>query len=102
MKKICSILLLWLSTYNIFGQCANLTPYQPVGWDNKIVLSTTTGTNTSASIFYNNQTIYIDWAEVNNGTCNISQTFYTKLYLDGVLQNTYSTPGLNSNFYASL
>ncbi len=84
------------------GSCANLTPYQPSGWDNKIVLSTVSGTNTSASTFCDNQIIYIDWATENNGTCNISQTFYTDLYVDGLYQNTYTTNGLNTGFYASL
>ena len=96
------IIFCCFSTHNILGQCANLAPYQPAGWDNKMVLTTVAGTNTSASTFTNDQTIYIDWAVINNGTCNISQTFYTKLYLDGVLQNTYSTAGLNSNFYSYL
>ena len=87
-------------TITVAPACANLTPYQPSGWDNKIVLSTVTGTNTSASIIYDNQTIYLDWAAINSGTCNISQTFYSKLYIDGVLTATYSTPGLASNSYA--
>ena len=80
----------------------NLTPYQPAGWDDRIVLSTVTGTNTSASTIYSNQTIYLDWAAINNGTLNITQTFYTKLYVDGTLKATYSTAGLNANYYASI
>lgn len=66
----------------------NLTPYQPSGWDNKVVLSTVTGTHTSASAIYNNQDIYIDWAVTNNGTAAAVQTFHTKLYVDGVLKNS--------------
>ena len=78
----------------------NLTPYQPAGWDNKIVLSTTTGTNTSSSVIYDNQSIYLDWAVINNGTSNITATFYTSLYVDGVLKITWNTPGLVSSYYA--
>jgi hypothetical protein len=91
------MLFLCLAKNNVIGQCANLTPYQPAGWDNKIVLSTVTGTNTSASTFSDNQTIYLDWAVLNNGTCNVSLAFYTKIYLDGVLKATYNTLSLAAN-----
>lgn len=77
----------------------NLTPYKPSGWDNKIVLSTVTGTHTSASTIYDNQTIYLDWAVINNGSSDITQTFYSKLYVDGVLQVTYTSSGLQANYY---
>jgi C1A family cysteine protease len=80
--------------------CVNLVPYRPAGWDDKIVLSTVTGTNTSASTIYDNQMIYLDWAVINDGLCNISQTFYSKLYIDGVLKTTYSTSGLNSGYFS--
>lgn len=81
--------------------CANVSPFQPSGWDDKIVVSTVTGTNTtSASTIYDNQNIYLDWAFDNNGTCKISETFYTKVFVDDVLKSTYSTEGIESGYYA--
>jgi subtilase family serine protease/C1A family cysteine protease len=79
------------------SECLNITPYQPTGWSDKIVLSNVTGTNTSTETIYDNQTIYIDWAFSNTGTCNVTQTYNTKLYIDGALKGTYSTTGLNFN-----
>lgn len=81
---------------------SNLTPYQPFGWDNKIVLSTGKGTNTSTPTIYNNQVIYLDWAIINTGTTTITQSFYTKLYVDGVLKANYYTTGLNASYYVYL
>jgi subtilase family serine protease len=78
----------------------NVTPYQPMDWDDKIVLSTVSGTNTTDSTFYDNQNIYLDWAVINNGTCEISDTFYTKVYVDDGLVATYYVDVLESDFYA--
>jgi hypothetical protein len=84
-------------TYTV---CTNLTPFQPDGWDDKLVLSTSTGSNISASTIYDNQTIYLDWAELNNGSCSITQAFSTRIYVDDVLKTTYNTPGLTAGYYA--
>jgi subtilase family serine protease len=78
----------------------NLTPYQPSGWDNKLVISATTGTSTSISPIWSNQTLYVDWAVTNNGTVAITQTFYSKLYIDGVLKNTWNTSSLAAGYFA--
>jgi subtilase family serine protease len=80
--------------------CINVSPYQPPEWDDKIVLSTVTGTNTSSLPIYDNQIIYLDWALDNNGTCDISDTLYSKVYVDDVLIITYSTEGIPSNYYS--
>ena len=63
--------------------CKNLTPYQPSTWDNKLALSTVSGTNTSATAYYPNQTVYVDWAVINDGANSITETFTLKLYIDG-------------------
>ena len=86
----------------ILAEGQNLTAYQPTGWDNKIVLSTVTGTRTTAATINDNQTIYLDWAAINDGTVNITQTFSSMLYIDDVLLYTYNTPGLNSNSYTTI
>jgi M6 family metalloprotease-like protein len=78
----------------------NLTPYQPSGWSDKIVVSKTTGTNTDSSPLYTTDTLYVDWAVLNNGTAATTSTFYTKLYVDGVeKQSWYYNPPLNVNYY---
>ncbi len=81
--------------------CANLLPYKPTGWDDKIVVSTEPGTKTNASVIYDNQNLYIDWALINNGTCNITETIYSSLYVDGILFSNYNTFGLNSWNYSA-
>jgi len=79
----------------------NLTPYKPVGWSDKIVVSKTTGTNTDSSPLYSTDTLYVDWAVINNGTGATAARFYTKLYVDGgERQSWYTDPPLNANYYA--
>ena len=73
-------------TLTTLGSAVNLTPYQPSGWAHKIALSTANGTNTSASTISDNQPVYLDWAVINNGSSTVSSTFYTYLYVDGVLK----------------
>ena len=77
----------------------NLTPYQPAGWSDKIVVSKITGTYTDSSPLYSTDTLYVDWAVINNGSAGISTTFYTWLYVDGNLKWTWSTASLPSNNY---
>lgn len=74
----------------------NLTPYKPYGWDYKIVPSSVSGTHT-VNTLYGDQTTYIDWAITNNGTENISETFYNRLYIDNVYILQWSTSSLNCN-----
>jgi hypothetical protein len=63
------------------------------------VVSKTTGTNTDSTPIYTTDTLYVDWAAINNGTGATSATFYTKLYVDGVeKQSWYTPPPLNVNY----
>ncbi|HVQ37560.1 MAG TPA: M12 family metallo-peptidase, partial [Pyrinomonadaceae bacterium] len=79
----------------------NLTPHQPSGWSDKIVVSNTTGSTTNSSPLRTTDTLYVDWAVLNNGSGATSATFYTKLFVDGVERTSWSTdPPLNVNFYA--
>ena len=81
----------------------NLTPYQPSGWSDKIVVSKTTGTNTDSSPLYTTDTLYVDWAVINNGTAATTTTYYTTLYVDGVARQSWPTsPPHNPNFYVSV
>lgn len=81
----------------------NLTPYQPSSWSGKIVVSTTTGTSTDSATLRASDTLYVDWAAINNGNAATSSTFYTKLYVDGVERNSwYTDPPMDVNFYANV
>ena len=81
----------------------NLTPYQPAGWSDKIVVSKVTGTTTDSTPLYITDTLYVDWAVINNGTAATAATFFTTLYVDGVQTETWATPPpLNVNSYADV
>jgi len=79
----------------------NLTPYRPATWSDKIVVSTTTGTNTDSSALKDTDTLYVDWAVANDGDASTTTTFNSYLYIDGVLKQIGSTPSpLNPTGYA--
>ena len=90
----------YIRTFMVYDK--NVTPYQPSGWDNKIVLSHNTGDHTSESSFFNNLDLYVDWAIQNIGASTITETFHTKLYVDGVLKNTWTTIGLAAGSWANV
>jgi subtilisin family serine protease len=79
----------------------NLTPFQPLGWADKTVVSTITGTNTNSTPLKTTDTLYIDFAVINNGNAAIGVTFFTKLFVDGVERGSFfSEPPMNANTYA--
>lgn len=80
-------------------QKPNLTPYQPQGWSDKIVVSNVTGATTDSSPFKTTDTLYVNWAVINNGPVNISNHFYVSLYVDGAFKNSWYIASLNANVY---
>jgi formylglycine-generating enzyme required for sulfatase activity len=68
----------------------NLTPYQDAGWSDKIVVSTNTGDHIDDTTLTSADDLYVDWAYVNNGNADITKDHSVKLYVDGVLNNTWS------------
>ncbi|MDP2158027.1 MAG: CARDB domain-containing protein, partial [Nitrospirota bacterium] len=89
-------------TANFIGTTSlpNLTPYQPAGWSDEIVVSNRRGTPTDSSPLYSTNTLYVDWAVLNNGTAATNKTFYTRLYLDGVQKASwYYSSTLSPNYY---
>jgi hypothetical protein len=68
----------------------NLTPYLSSGWSDKIVVSTNTGDHVDATTLTSNDNLYVDWAYINNGNADVTQDHSVKLYVDGVLNNTWS------------
>src|SRR5581483_3840430 len=76
----------------------NLTPYQPAGWSDKIVVSTVTGTSTDSPSPTTADTLYVDWSVINDGTVSAG-SFTTGLYVDGVLKNSWVSGSLGANVY---
>jgi len=81
----------------------DLIPYQPSGWSDKIVVSNKTGCRSTSCIdnnpLYTTDTLYVDWAVINSGSAATTATFYTQLYVDGALKNTWQNlPPLKPNY----
>ncbi len=74
----------------------NLTPYKPIDWFDKIVVSNSSG---ETSLFNSTDSLYVDWAVINNGTGPALNTFYTDLYVDGALDNSWYATSLPANYY---
>src|SRR5438067_2432479 len=56
------------SSYRFFQTPSpNLTPYTPSGWSDKIVVSRSTGITSDSSSLKTSDTLYVDWAVLNNG-----------------------------------
>src|SRR4051812_40045116 len=84
----CFVLLLSISALAL----PNLTPYQPSGWSDKIVISTNTGTSTDSGSFSTADTLYVDWAVINSGTA--AGAFSTSLSIDGVPKTSFNSGSL--------
>ena len=81
----------------------NLTPDQPAGWSDKIVVSKVTGTTTDSSPLYTTDTLYVDWAVINNGPAATSASFTAGLYVDEGLRQTWNIPSpLNPAAWTSI
>jgi len=79
----------------------DLVPYQPAGWDDEIVLSGTTGTNTNTTI-YVNQTAYLDFAVANIGNGDTGVGFYVEIWDDTTgerILRGYRSSSLPAGYY---
>ena len=87
----------------VVGALPNLTPYQPSGWSDKVVVTTVNGGTTDSSNITSTSTLYIDWAVINNGNANVTNNFSTELYVDGVFTNSWTVSApLNTGAYTSI
>ena len=78
----------------------NLAPYKPAGWSDKIVAGTNSSSTLDAGIIYSHQDVYVSWAAINNSANgDIGSRFYVALYLDGLLNQTWSCDGLAAGYY---
>ena len=97
LRSLAAIATLFFSL-SVFA-LPNLTPYQPTGWSDKIVVSTVTGTSTDSSPLTTADTLFVDWAVINNGTATAG-SFSISLYVDGVLKQSWGSGSLPVNNYA--
>ncbi|MEI7676007.1 MAG: CARDB domain-containing protein [Bacteroidales bacterium] len=79
----------------------NLSVYQPTGWSDKIILSTQGVSETSSSVIYDNQEVYLSFAVTNYGPADIPDkiVFSSQIYVDGRVVATLDISGLLSNHY---
>ena len=78
----------------------NLTPYQPSGWADKIVVSNHSGDHDDDSPLFTSDTLYIDFAVANAGGAATEATFYIRLYVDDIPEATWSVPPpLEAGYY---
>ncbi len=62
----------------------NLTTFNPAGWSDNLVASRSVGVTADAPLFRTFDTIYVDYAVVNNGTTFVNTAWRATLYVDGV------------------
>lgn len=65
----------------------DLTPYQPSGWSDKLIVSDVSGTNTDGTL-YANQVAYIDYSALNDGDADTGTGFYVELWDDTTGEDT--------------
>ena len=93
----------YTKTITIMDPAPNLTPYQPSGWSDKIVVAGQSGTNVDAAWLYNNESLYVDWAVINKGVLAVTDFYSVALYLDGNETSTWQLdPPLNADYYRSV
>src|SRR5438105_1087563 len=77
----------------------NLTPYQPAGWSDKIVVARTTGTTTDATGLTTADSLYVSWAVANFGDASTGTGFLVYLYVDGVFKVTFNSGAIPNSSY---
>src|SRR5450432_4181976 len=78
----------------------NLTPYQPAGWADKLVVSKVTGTSTDNTPLLTSDALFVDLATINNGNTATSPSFSLKLDVDGVQVHNFAvTQPLNPSAF---
>ena len=91
------------NTQSPVAQKPNLTPYQPSGWSDKIVITNTTGCTSNgcqdSSSLYETDTLYADWAVLNDSDVNINTRFYVDLYVDGTSVNSWFVDSLSAHYF---
>ena len=76
----------------------NLKPYIPEGWSGSIVPSSIMGTNFLNKLCGGRPT-YLDIAVANDGSYDITETFYVDIYIDGEVVAFMESEGLPYGYY---
>ena len=61
-----------------------LTPYQPPGWSDSLVITTDPNSTTDSSVIFTTNEVYVDWAVINSGNATTTTPFYVDLYTNSV------------------
>ena len=84
-------------------QAPNLTPYQPGGWSDRVVVTNAANSTTDDPEIFSTDSLYVDWAIINSGLQDASAGFVTSLYVDNVLKNSWQQSGdLPPNTFSSI
>ncbi len=86
---------------------ARLTSYQPQGWSDRVVVSTSAESTLESAIdaspLRTTDTLYVNWAVINDGTTDIMTFFNSTLYVDGtVVYSSSFVPPLPPNCFTSV
>ena len=80
-----------------------MTPYQPDGWSDSVVVTTDPNSTTDTSPLYSTNEIYVDWAVANEGTADGNTDFYVDLYTNSVYVTSWDIyGGLPANYYTAI
>jgi len=86
--------LAFLAGASVAQALPNLTPYKAPGWSDRIVVSNVVGANylqaVDASPLRPTDSLFVSFAVVNSGTTATPAGFKNRLYVDGVLNSTWS------------
>ena len=77
----------------------DLQPYTPSGWTSPLVVADSNLSKEGATTFTKDDSLYVSWAVVCRNA-GAAETFYSRLYVDGRLQYSWYTDGLQKNYYA--
>ena len=82
------------------GSLVNLTPNQPSGWSDKVVVSVSAGSTVDISPLWTTDSLFANWSVMNNGTATIDAGFNVDVYVDGTDQSQqWVDPGLAARNY---
>jgi Immunoglobulin domain/CARDB/Immunoglobulin I-set domain len=79
----------------------DLTPYTPTGWSSPLVVNITATSTTDAPLITTADTVFVDFAYINDGNAPVTKSFDVVLKLDGKTAYTLNDTQqpLNAGFY---
>lgn len=77
----------------------DILPYAPSGWSSPLVVADSNLSKEGETSFSKDDSLYVSWAVVCRNAA-ASETFYSRLYVDGRLVQSWYTAGLQKNYYA--